>query len=564
MSSNSCVNIIRISVLLVFFCANCLSVNSNSPNNNNSVYKEKNFNNLFKKNDKNSRSPIMQIELFRHGARTPVINIHKEKWIDDNGGTGTLLPTGKIEHYNLGKALKDSYPSIFNTRKDLNSESKMYSSSMTRCIESAQSHLEGIYGENISLKGDPNDKVTQIPPFQQAMINENKNFQQNLEKSNEEKNKKNLIKSTAILPVWTFDKNHDYIFLRDNGKYVCPNSYNLIEEQKSKICDDMMRDMDAPGWMGQKGDSINKKLEKFSLTPTKLAEVDDDFSKDGKFTLAAMDKLQDVWKGYLYNFGTLPSKITEKIYNQVELLSYIEQWGNWANKEITKLYSNDISKLIELEFNNKVDSIKKDVKYLNYIGLSGHDSNLALFISLLDKGNFDCWRRIYRDKTKASHLSKNLPPSPECMPYPNFADNIIWELSQNKENKNNNEYWVRMLYNGKNLNICKTQDGYCTQKNFQEFNKNYFQYHRKYKALCGGNPELMESGNYLDIINWALIFIGLFFIIIAMQNYYKYKKVREISHVINQQKELEMQTNSSIASLDRSTLPNISEDGSDC
>ena len=146
----------------------------------------------------------------------------------------------------------------------------MQSSSKLRCVESAQSHLQGLYGGRRDLQVDPYDKAKiNNPPFQQKEAEKSNDFIFSLKKAVPEEVYENTklpnlqtMLTASLQPVWTLDKNHDYMFFRDGGRWVCPNAANILNRQAYYIQRDMERDLDAPGWMKVKGDSINTKLKK--------------------------------------------------------------------------------------------------------------------------------------------------------------------------------------------------------------------------------------------------------------------------------------------------------------
>ena len=112
--------------------------------------------------------PILLSEMFRHGARTPDYNGHFKssapyvKQIEDIG-YGNLTGNGEHMHLLLGMQMKKDYPSLFDPEspnfhdfqsarfkpltlpKINNFQYDLRSSSVHRCIVSAQSHLLGIY-----------------------------------------------------------------------------------------------------------------------------------------------------------------------------------------------------------------------------------------------------------------------------------------------------------------------------------------------------------------------------------------------------------------------------------
>ena len=112
--------------------------------------------------------PILVSELFRHGARTNVNSGHYKVSAPFIGqlekiGLGNLTGNGGHMHLLLGMQLNKEYPHLFDPNdaefrmyqspefrkyskpKVNNFQYKLYSSSVHRCIVSAQSHLLGLY-----------------------------------------------------------------------------------------------------------------------------------------------------------------------------------------------------------------------------------------------------------------------------------------------------------------------------------------------------------------------------------------------------------------------------------
>lgn len=58
--------------------------------------------------------PQTIIELMRHGARAPLVNLFNEAYITEQG-PGNLTANGMRMHQTLGQQLRANYPEIFNS-----------------------------------------------------------------------------------------------------------------------------------------------------------------------------------------------------------------------------------------------------------------------------------------------------------------------------------------------------------------------------------------------------------------------------------------------------------------
>lgn len=90
-------------------------------------------------------TPVMIVELNRHGARAPITrltDVIKSPWIEKTG-KGELSPVGERQKYLLGKNLFYKYPELFS--KGLNNEEfYIRSTDFNRTIMSAFSEIFGV------------------------------------------------------------------------------------------------------------------------------------------------------------------------------------------------------------------------------------------------------------------------------------------------------------------------------------------------------------------------------------------------------------------------------------
>jgi len=89
---------------------------------------------------------IFAIDIIRHGDRTPIAEIptSPHKWIE---GLGQLTSTGRLQEYQLGKALRDKYVYQYHLLPENYSSNTMYvrSTATNRTLMSAEAFLSGLY-----------------------------------------------------------------------------------------------------------------------------------------------------------------------------------------------------------------------------------------------------------------------------------------------------------------------------------------------------------------------------------------------------------------------------------
>jgi hypothetical protein len=107
-------------------------------------------------------------ELFRHGARYPTRNIFNDPVITAN--MGELSATGMRQQYLLGKAVKATYPEVFSKVYN-HTEIEFKSSHVGRTVESAVSHLLGMYDLRSGAELKTNDPKYIEPPYLQNLPN---------------------------------------------------------------------------------------------------------------------------------------------------------------------------------------------------------------------------------------------------------------------------------------------------------------------------------------------------------------------------------------------------------
>lgn len=107
------------------------------------------------------------IEIFRHGARSPLQNVLKVPYYKQYG-PGVLFENGMRQHFMLGKQITTQFnntlKATFGSTQQLR-YAKVYASPVARCIASAQSHLLGIFPQGTGMKVTSTESDVLIPPY---------------------------------------------------------------------------------------------------------------------------------------------------------------------------------------------------------------------------------------------------------------------------------------------------------------------------------------------------------------------------------------------------------------
>ena len=128
------------------------------------------------------------------------------------------------------------------------------------------------------------------------------------------------------------------------------------------------------------------------------------------------------------------------------------------------LFSNKLFQEILTFFTDTIEQTGlNDRKMLFY---SGHDTNILALLSIFNLTSFEC---IHKNETTKTCIHEVL-----------FASQVILELEKNLLGK----YFVHVIYNGVEYNICDGQVCTWEQFNLYVLNK-YIVGEKEYQDLCG-------------------------------------------------------------------------------
>jgi hypothetical protein len=161
------------------------------------------------------------IEMFRHGARSPVVlssnktDIFGEKW----DSQGELTSLGMRQHYLLGYKNRVFFKDFLSSSYDQN-EIYVVSTDVNRTLMSAQSHLQGLYPPGTGPEINPSWSNKAVPPIKDF------DFLPEIAKLSNSA----LPNSMQVFPIHQFDYSNKFYFLYDQK--FCPRTAQIFNQRK--------------------------------------------------------------------------------------------------------------------------------------------------------------------------------------------------------------------------------------------------------------------------------------------------------------------------------------------
>lgn len=392
-----------------------------------------------------SYTPVMVNILFRHGARAPLDGSLNFDWAKKLG-FGNLTAVGMRQHYNLGSRIRQLYPQIFDSSSFSNFDFNLRSSPTFRTIQSAISHLNGLYppGDSSDSGFAPavtsDDYLPNIDPLDYSF---------------------NQTKATpygfGAFPVTTDSASMDFAFRVSES---CPN-YNPMRAAFHKSMDKNYKSMisDLTDTLASKG-----------LKPEDVFQ--------SEWNLNTVHLLYDALICELYYTGTNRPGFDDGLYLKMNMAHSIWSLIEYATDEAVRLWTDSIARDLVAGIDAKVNG-SSNLKYRMW---SGHDSNVLPFMMKHNLLNIECLKERYEGKT----------PKNRCELFPDFASSFIWELNTRDSD---GQHFVRVLFNGEPVTFCKDADNvdtfYCPVAAFKT-RANDLLYLKNFNHVCG-NPYLEQS-----------------------------------------------------------------------
>jgi hypothetical protein len=377
------------------------------------------------------------VELFRHGARSPLNKNELTNNLFLPYHSGDLTANGSKQHRILGKYIKSKYI-INNNNKNSNNnilssifnpnEVKIYSLDIPRCVNSAISHLSAMYDDN---------EIAFNYQYYKSIYNNDNNY-----------NKDNINSDSINNDIYY---SHSQIFY-ENLKDITPNKNQNYLKEKTEINqnDVVINILDLTNNKLLAGRECFKKEHNYTiiLTEEEKLLLENNLNKtfienmneivSSNYSISSLKKLIDLIETTDYHFPrlfNLSSKVKLLLYKIRMKYSYELH----DDLEVSTFSSNLFDEILQ----NFKNLIEKNNSYKMLI-FSARDINIKdLIYNLIDP-------EYIKNKINQKDLDKEtidflLPP---------FASLFLFELHEI-----NNGYFVKIFYNGKeNFRNLRTLD----------------------------------------------------------------------------------------------------------
>ena len=430
--------------------------------------------------------PIMINSLFRHGARAPIWSKLDLDW-PDKVGMGNLTGVGMRQQFVLGSSIKSMYPSLFDKSTFTNYDIQLRSSPTFRTIQSAISHLNGIFPSGSTSDSGFGPTVTSDdnkPNFDPLTFT----FEQ----------------STALpfgfypFPITTDNDFLDFAFKITES---CPNSLpksKSFQKSMSGTYDGVVQD-------------VYDNLASKGFSPQQVGFED--------WNLETLSRFYDVFVADRYYTGQNRAGFSDDLYNKMEMAEGI--WGTifYSSEEIQKLWTDNITR----DLVSGIESVINGTQKYKLRIWSGHDSNVLPFMMRHNLISTECLKELYQK----GHTETT------CEKYPQFASSFLWEVSQRDTD---NAYFVRVLFNGKPIAFCKEEDNvdgfYCPFAAFKKQAQSQM-YLPNFGKVCGSLYLPQSYLRYPSIILMAGVGIALIAsLVLLIQTYISFRHSKERASIV--------------------------------
>ena len=344
---------------------------------------------------------LMVAEFFRHGAREPVYEYYDYK---SYASKGELTSVGMRQHYHLGLFLRHEYIDKLKFLSPNYNPSEIYVSStnLNRTIISALSQLYGLYPLGTGPNLTPlNDSELYDPPFETSD------------------------------PDFKFPDNVNYEAL--------PNLFQPIPIHNTGLEDKVLRPYDRnvcqlnEEWQRTQQETDFFKALVQELRPT-IENVKLMMNISEEIGLKQIEGIYDVFQNDKWAGKQLPDAFQGELKRNMSFVyNFWYYYVNFGTERQRLTLSGVLFREIREYFRAKLEG-RETKKWLMY---SAHDTTLIMILSALNLSNYQCNLAAWKE------ISNNFP-SDSCIPLPDYASTIIFELHRNDISAN-----VKIRYNGK-------------------------------------------------------------------------------------------------------------------
>ena len=413
---------------------------------------------------------LFVFEHCRHGARGMKelkndTDIFKQKWI----GSEELSAVGLRQHYLLGSLMRNQYSQLLDWNNYNTKDIFVYSTPTNRTIMSARAHLFGMFNNDNIKKLNKNQNEKSIPNYL--------------------RNKSKII---------------NFINKTLNNSYILPNKIPSeipihIIERKEKLFQ-FEKDDNCIGIENQRDKNKKKKSvknavesfnEKYGQKLVKyLSEKKEDYFKDLKNVqaIALAFIINKIDGRDLSEFQNETGFDLEKFYNDSMkiLVQKSLEIQSGDDEKLIALASSSVLLRFILSFIDKVVENDKKQKKIHdvpkYFLLSAHDTTIVMSSDLLNI--------LFKSEKY----------------FPSFATSQVYEL-----NKENNEYYINLIFNGEKLKTVKYEY-------FKKTIENEAWTLEETGYFCGFYKKIFNGWKTLTIIFSILVLLAfILFIIICLK-----------------------------------------------
>lgn len=363
---------------------------------------------------------VLLVELFRHGARTPICPIiPDDPWVLSYG-YGELTPVGQREHFLLGQQLRENYKD-FIPAEYRHDNIYIYSSNNNRIVESGISQLYGMFykgGPDIPASYNSTTNYT-LPPI---------NLSIPLDYSDSA-----LPFQYMTVPIHNAPEDHDFIV---ETSTTCANKEAEVVASKSN-------------------EEFEAVMEHYEYWIDELAEAFDFYNTWTVDTISFANAtcMADYLISELYNHEEMPVDYPSELYTAATFIIGSNQYYHYNDSYYSNLFATGMIEYFQEEIENKINNPDSPLKLAL---LGGHDSNIANLMSSFGISNFTCLQEYFAEWK---------PLDFNCLGVPPYASSLIFELYQDEESTE--EYYIKMKVNDHYYVLCDegtAVDGYCPWK----------------------------------------------------------------------------------------------------
>ena len=328
--------------------------------------------------------------------------------------------------YILGREMRKRYVERENllSKKYKNKELYVRSTASSRALQSASSHLYGLYPLGTGLEIDQNYPLDiAVPPYQ------------NLTLDIPHMGYDALPRKFQPIEIHSLDQDKDMLLNYGN---ICP-TFKILRDQQ--LSSQQLKDLN------------NEFPETLSQLRT-IFKID----KSDNWNVSSVGRYVTNIYADIYKNNPWPEGLTSDLWKNMTFIKGLErQYVELGTDNQRKFMGTPLFAEILRYFVEKINNPESDLKYVFF---SGHYLTLTPLMVGLNITNFECLMNKLHNVTD-DHLNCENG-------YPIYASQILIELHSRIFQDGTKKYFVKVIFNGKEMNICEKGVFECE---FSDFNK---------------------------------------------------------------------------------------------